>query len=92
MGNVSDLEERATELVREAFDIAAQMQGVDLAALNEARPAKLRYGSKSDLVRDFTSQATAMLEFAVKLGLITVEEDGAIMREVATRHPELWAE
>ena len=92
MGNDSKLTERASELIREAFDMAAQVQNVDLAALNEGRPAKLRYGSKSDLVREFTSRANAMLEFAVKLGLITVEEDGAMVREAAARHPDLWAE
>jgi hypothetical protein len=55
-------------------------------ALNEARPAKLRYGSKSDLVRHFTNRANGMLEFAAKLGLITPEEGEAIVREVAARH------
>jgi len=89
MGIDPNLKKKAAELIREAFDIASEMQHVDLAALNEARPANLRYGSRSDLVRDFWDRADGMLQFARKLELISSEEGEAIRFEVLSRHPDL---
>lgn len=85
----SQMRERAIELIRDAYEIAAKMKNVDLDAINAPRPAKLRYSSQADLVRDFIDSAGAILDFAGKLGLVNQDEAIAILRETGSAHPEL---
>ena len=88
-GELNVQKSKARELILEAFDIASRMQRANLSAINRQRPPKLRYKAQADLVRDFIAQASAMLDFAGKLGLFTPEEATAILQEFGSRHPEL---
>ena len=81
---------RAVGLVRAAYDRVDGMRSVDLAALNEARPPRLRYHAQFELVREFNERANAMLELAGQLGLIDPEEDAEIRRSAGRDHPELF--
>ena len=85
---------KAVELVRAAYDMAARMRRVDLAAINEPRPPTLRYHAQYELVREFIERANTMLDFAGQLGLIESEEDAEMRRSLAHDHGELlqWLE
>jgi len=48
-----DLHRKATELVRAAYEMAARMRNVDLAAVNGPRPPTMRYHAQSELVIEF---------------------------------------
>ena len=85
----AEMHDKAVELIRDVFDTAARMRSVDRKAVNRPRPAKLRYSSHADLVRDFVDSAGAMPNFAAQLGLITQNEAIAILRRTRSAHPEL---
>lgn len=78
----------AVRLIREAYEVAARMQNVDVSHLNAGRPKEFRYRNRGDLVREFTEIANAMVQFAGDLGLITAEEAMSIAKESHAGHPE----
>jgi hypothetical protein len=84
------LHRKAVELVRAAYDIADRMRNVDLAAINDPRPATLRYHAQYELVMEFINRAGAMLNFAEELGLIDTDESVVILRDLGTDHRELF--
>jgi hypothetical protein len=83
-----ELKTRALRLIREAYEVAEQMQNVNLSRLNAARPQEFRYRNRGDLIREFTERANAMVQFAGDLGLITVEEALLIAKESSSGHPD----
>jgi hypothetical protein len=81
-----ELHLKAVELVREAYDMADKMRKVNLDALNEPRPATMRYHAQYEVVMELLNRAGAMLEFAGQLGPIDSEENGAsLSRRLSSR-------
>jgi len=75
-----NLRARALELIAGAWDVARDMEGTPLDAINRVRPPDLRYGRQEDLVREWVAVAGAISTFAVQMGLITPADDADLRR------------
>lgn len=84
-----DVHRQAHELIRKAYEDAAQMQHVSITRINRARPPSLRYRSRREIVREFLTAAGAISTFAVNVGLIPPSEAAQILRDFSARHPEI---
>lgn len=72
--------DRALRLVRDGYQMAIDMQTVDLDRINRARPPELRYATRADLLRDFWHAAGAVATFAVQVKLISPSDAQEILR------------
>lgn len=81
--------EKATNLIKEAWEAVAQMYAVDLDKVNRVRPDDLRYSSRGELIREYVSRANAVATFAVNVGLITPAEATELQLEFERTHPEI---
>ena len=89
--NMAQTRKAARRLIEDAYQTAADMQNVDLKAVNAPRPPNLRYQTQAELVREFLERANAIMQFAGELGLITPDEARALLRRHGRTHPELEA-
>jgi uncharacterized protein YlaN (UPF0358 family) len=83
------LREAALDLVREEYENAARLNTVSLEKINRVRPPWKPYASIDQLVDEWLAMAGAVSTFAVRLGLISPEEAGQIIRDFFAAHPEL---
>jgi hypothetical protein len=81
----------ARRLIEEAYETAADIQNVNLEAVNAPRRPNLRYQTQFELVREFLERANAIMQFAGDLGLITPDEARALLITHGRTNPELEA-
>src|SRR5690349_2745926 len=84
-----EIRRKSVELIRDSYEMAGRMVNVDLEAVNRSRPSRLRYGSQSELVREFVERANATMEFATSIGLLTADEAKDLLRGIGQEHPAL---
>jgi hypothetical protein len=84
-----ELKKKALDKVREAYESAARMKGVNLDSVNRVRAESERFRSAEALLSYWFGLAAAVSRFAVSLKLITPEQSLQVILETRSAHPVL---
>lgn len=87
-----ELHRLALDRVRRQYELIAAMRGANLRSMNRGLPRDRRYRSVDELVREWSTAAGAVSNFAFALGLISGEEQAQIIRDFHAAHPDVWPE
>lgn len=86
------LHDLAMDEIRDAYDVAGRMLTAPLAFINRPRPKAHRYRSNWELAREFHTRAASKNDFAMVLGLISLEDFKQILREFHQNYPDFFPE
>ena len=82
------LRTKALYQISQAYEMVTGMATVRLGAINRDQPRKYRYNRRT-LIDHWLTQAQAINNFAVVLGLISGAEYAAIIRRFQQTYPEV---
>jgi hypothetical protein len=80
--------EVAAKRMREVYDDIVQLGKLPMAAINHNRHLSEHYCSQVEFVRELQGRASAVADFAMRTGLLSVEQWRQILREFSDEHPD----
>lgn len=80
--------EVAGKLMREVYDDIVQLGKLPMATINHDRHLDEHYRSQAEYVRALEERAGAVADFAMRTGLLSVEQWREILREFSDERPD----